>query len=828
MTKARPDLNIPWWEQFPERLEEESQRFATALPQPFVLRCDPRNSDLTIPGAEHRFIWRGEVHARLRGALPRSAGASGTGRFLVDFIYPVNYPFERIQVEFVKPRIEGARHLAAPSCPCYLSYNPNGWTPTTTNLQVYDLIKNWLVGHLSGWTLGNSINVPEHALFLGGGLSAIQVLMPPEIYQRSNRGLGQGVLELQARTRGNGQSVTLVQMLRDHRWKSVIQCNTLESALPMLMGNGAKWEHPAIWFDVEGEVAPIRSVQDLFQLYERQGPFAGQPGARLRFERFLMAHAMREMSLIFVRFRSASDQLMWLGVALFPDKKAVALPRINRNLRPLRGRGQLRQLQLRRGTLCALSLHPLRQRDLFRRLEGVYPAQEFHAKKVAVIGCGAVGAPAAVLLAKAGIGHFTLCDGDSFSPANVVRHELDLRFVGRNKAQSMKEHLEALNPFVKVQAVPQALSTPAAIRDAMRDADVILVAIADKAIEALISRVALSENKTVFYGRGHAQMSVARVARVVPGKDACALCLDRHAQEEENERSDRYLWVEETRNWLFDDGCGSAAVPGAAVDTQQIGNLLARQAIVFLEGESEEKNHWVQVSRSQPDAQDYRLRTQGILHAQVFDPFPDCPECAFYQEEKAAHDNGINTLARLGAEVTPETPFFDRIEISPAVKRLIVDECAACGRLETGGVLAGYVDAKRSVLVVTHATDAGPNATHRPRFFQRDRAHCQREIERICEQSEGVSDYIGEWHKHVSADTRPSPTDEQTLLNIATRENYALTQSAMIICGMPQATRPQNHTLRGLTLRRGENRVQYVPVQVVPVQVVGLDAEGGN
>lgn len=129
--------------------------------------------------------------------------------------------------------------------------------------------------------------------------------------------------------------------------------------------------------------------------------------------------------------------------------------------------------------------------------------------------------------------------------------------------------------------------------------------------------------------------------------------------------------------------------------------------------------------------------------------------------------------------------------------------------------MAGFVDAPRRTLVVTHATDAGPEATHRRHFFQRDRAYCQAEIERICQETRGKSDYVGEWHKHTSTDTRPSSTDKETLVNIATRDNYALSQGAMIICGMPHANRFQKHSLRGLSFRRGEEGVRELEVQVV-------------
>lgn len=63
-------------------------------------------------------------------------------------------------------------------------------------------------------------------------------------------------------------------------------------------------------------------------------------------------------------------------------------------------------------------------------------------RKVAIVGCGAIGAAVAHLLAQAGVGEQIFVDADSLSTANVSRHPLGMHHVGLNKASALKVHLQ--------------------------------------------------------------------------------------------------------------------------------------------------------------------------------------------------------------------------------------------------------------------------------------------------------------------------------------------------------------------------------------------------
>lgn len=84
--------------------------------------------------------------------------------------------------------------------------------------------------------------------------------------------------------------------------------------------------------------------------------------------------------------------------------------------------------------------------------------QKLRDASVAMIGAGALGGPAAMFLAAAGVGTLTIIDDDSVSLSNLQRQVLFATpDVGRAKTEVAVERLGALNPDVRVIARPVRL-----------------------------------------------------------------------------------------------------------------------------------------------------------------------------------------------------------------------------------------------------------------------------------------------------------------------------------------------------------------------------------
>jgi len=79
-------------------------------------------------------------------------------------------------------------------------------------------------------------------------------------------------------------------------------------------------------------------------------------------------------------------------------------------------------------------------------------------KHVLVVGLGGVGAYAAELLCRAGIGHLTIVDADTVEPTNLNRQLPALQStIGTNKTDVLRERLLDINPDVEIDARTQFL-----------------------------------------------------------------------------------------------------------------------------------------------------------------------------------------------------------------------------------------------------------------------------------------------------------------------------------------------------------------------------------
>ncbi len=73
---------------------------------------------------------------------------------------------------------------------------------------------------------------------------------------------------------------------------------------------------------------------------------------------------------------------------------------------------------------------------------------------VLVVGLGGVGAYAAEMIARAGVGRMTIADADTVSPSNINRQLVALHStVGRPKAEVLAERLRDINPDIELTVV---------------------------------------------------------------------------------------------------------------------------------------------------------------------------------------------------------------------------------------------------------------------------------------------------------------------------------------------------------------------------------------
>ena len=94
-------------------------------------------------------------------------------------------------------------------------------------------------------------------------------------------------------------------------------------------------------------------------------------------------------------------------------------------------------------------------------LLGAEKLERLRRAHVLVVGLGGVGAYAAEMIARAGVGRMTIADADTVSPSNINRQLVALHStVGRPKAEVLAERLRDINPDIELTSRSWRSSAP--------------------------------------------------------------------------------------------------------------------------------------------------------------------------------------------------------------------------------------------------------------------------------------------------------------------------------------------------------------------------------
>ncbi|HSS05655.1 MAG TPA: ThiF family adenylyltransferase, partial [Rhodanobacteraceae bacterium] len=134
---------------------------------------------------------------------------------------------------------------------------------------------------------------------------------------------------------------------------------------------------------------------------------------------------------------------------------------------------------------------------------GVAGQKKLAAARIALIGAGGLGSPAALYLAAAGIGTLTLIDDDRVERSNLQRQVLqaDAR-VGERKTESAAVALRALNPTTKLQLHGERLSA-ANVEALIGNHDVVIDGADNFPTRYLLSAACLRLKIPLVYGAVH-------------------------------------------------------------------------------------------------------------------------------------------------------------------------------------------------------------------------------------------------------------------------------------------------------------------------------------
>ena len=178
--------------------------------------------------------------------------------------------------------------------------------------------------------------------------------------------------------------------------------------------------------------------------------------------------------------------------------------------------------------------------DRLRRFEHA-DFSKLAAKRVAVVGCGGLGALAAEILARAGVGTIALFDYDTVEAANLNRLVYRTSQIGEPKVAALAAHLQEANPDAKVVSHQHDVTDGrgySAFRNELGKADLVLGCVDTFGVRIFLNAKCVAAKVPLIDGGASEDGINGSVHVVLPGKTACYRC-NRPALKQEQVRIER-------------------------------------------------------------------------------------------------------------------------------------------------------------------------------------------------------------------------------------------------------------------------------------------------
>lgn len=361
---------------------------------------------------------------------------------------------------------------------------------------------------------------------------------------------------------------------------------------------------------------------------------------------------------------------------------------------------------------------------------------------LALVGCGAVGSTLSVYLARAGQVKQFLIDEADLAPHHLVRHALPPEYVGKNKAEGLKEHITSIyrldQDSLGLRAFPHSV------------------------YDLLDTPEAFAETSHLIDATASAAVLNALVTTNLPPHVHCSRC-----EIANDGRLGILLWEGPRRNPRLDDlQCVLFALGWVSPAISHWLNAHQRQAREERAAALEEIGIGVSCSSTT-----LRLADDVVaFHTSLFSN-------AYKKREHWSCETGgriqISLLAT-DSEIVARTETIDvpavrvlsssaspnwEVRVHAQVLTKVTRWMTKAGRNETGGLLLGLAHKKRRLIYVTDVLPASPDSKGTPYAFERGVKDYPEILDTVEARTGGLIGYVGEWHSHPNGSTGLSDRD---------------------------------------------------------------------
>lgn len=430
---------------------------------------------------------------------------------------------------------------------------------------------------------------------------------------------------------------------------------------------------------------------------------------------------------------------------------------------------------------------PMEERSgVVTRRDDQAPMAWFRGRTVSVWGCGALGAPIAIQVVRAGARKVILRDNGYVSPGLLARQPYDTAEVGMPKVLALRNKLLRINPDLKVLPVPGDVRK-ARFGEAgwTEGADLVVNATASAPVATHIDKLSSGEGglKVPILSVGVDDRAEAGMARWLPQhapiglghatrETKLALCRD----EELSFFADAFFPVASPNIPFYPEpGCSDSTFRGSSSDMAALASAML---------------NWGAMQLSEIKDQDDAVRAMVMVQPHAVGTHDMATVVSFAYERPAYLRD-----ARGAFQV------FLRPGVKQRVQEIIRERKVSKGpRCETGGPLYGEWDAARQIIWVDDAGAPPPDSIEEPARFRCGTDGLEEEVAERMERTRESCGFIGTWHTHPQTAPEPSGRDLASMRDFFARPEVLPSVFLMMIVGTPHAA-PE---LRPHVFRRSE------------------------
>jgi integrative and conjugative element protein (TIGR02256 family) len=401
------------------------------------------------------------------------------------------------------------------------------------------------------------------------------------------------------------------------------------------------------------------------------------------------------------------------------------------------------------------------------------PAAWLAAKRVLVLGCGALGAPAAEICVRADAAEVTVADSGIVTPGILVRQPYQDADIGHYKAIALASRLNHIHADDRVGALPQDIIVTV-LTDKMNAAqfDLIIDATASAAVASRLEYCRAQSPAdwppvmTMLIGHQgrRGALALARPGASGAGRDI----LRKLGLTASGSQADQLADVSEdffpdpprTEFFQPEPGCSDPTFTGSAAETGALAAHLMTAGLDALTGRAGSR-------ADQPLA------------------------VAIARLNRSHIGNGLAAISWLGWHndlVIRDGSAGCEVRFSAAAVRELRTESVRGARLrgrgiETGGMLLGEMDEACRCVWIDTATGPPPDSRLSAFHFDHGTEGTEELIDHYRTSSGQLTSFVGLWHTHPDHDARPSPTDEAGMQQLLTPAMRAAPRAVMVILG---------------------------------------------